>query len=127
MYYNQILVDAAALKNLSGVALPVPKWENLRNRVKFVLLQQGENHRYPQSPNYGKHWTHAQVKETFRPDTETVETVQAWLTHYAGIAGDKLKLSANGDMFELNVTIAEAEALLHAEYLRAKRAILPFT
>ncbi|KAJ7087067.1 subtilisin-like protein [Mycena epipterygia] len=70
----------------------------------------------PRSPNYGQHWSPAQVKETFRPSTETVDTVHAWLTHGAGIRADKIRLSPNGDIVQLNVTIAEAESLLQAEY-----------
>ncbi|KAJ7440062.1 subtilisin-like protein [Mycena galericulata] len=70
----------------------------------------------PQSPNYGQHWSPAQVKETFRPSTETVETVHAWLTNDAGIHADKIKLSSSGEILQLNVTVAEAERLLQAEY-----------
>ncbi|KAJ7203551.1 subtilisin-like protein [Mycena pura] len=71
----------------------------------------------PRSPNYGQHWSPAQVKETFRPSVESVATVHAWLTaHDAGIRADKIRLSANGDILTLNVTIAEAERLLQAEY-----------
>ncbi|KAJ7743035.1 subtilisin-like protein [Mycena maculata] len=70
----------------------------------------------PRSPNYGQHWSPAQVKETFRPSTETVDTVHAWLTHDAGIHAHKIRLSSNGDILQLNVTIAEAESLLRAEY-----------
>ncbi|KAJ7926418.1 Pro-kumamolisin, activation domain-containing protein, partial [Mycena leptocephala] len=68
------------------------------------------------SPNYGKHWSPAQVKETFRPSRETVDSGHAWLTHGAGINADKITLSPNGDMLQLNVTIAEAESLLQADY-----------
>ncbi|KAJ6578646.1 subtilisin-like protein [Mycena vulgaris] len=70
----------------------------------------------PRSPSYGQHWSPAKVKETFRPSTETVDTVHAWLTHGAGIHADKIRLNPNGDILQLNVTIAEAESLLQAEY-----------
>ncbi|KAJ6498356.1 subtilisin-like protein, partial [Mycena vitilis] len=70
----------------------------------------------PRSPNYGQHWSPARVKETFRPSVETVDTVHSWLTHDAGIDADKIKHSSNDDILQLNVTIAEAERLLQAEY-----------
>ncbi|KAJ7800197.1 subtilisin-like protein [Mycena olivaceomarginata] len=70
----------------------------------------------PQSPHYGQHWSPSRVKETFRPSAESVDTVQAWLTHDAGIHVDKIRLSAGGDILNLDVTIAEAESLLETEY-----------
>jgi tripeptidyl-peptidase-1 len=70
----------------------------------------------PQSPHYGQHWSPSRVKETFRPSAESVDTVQAWLTHDAGIHVDKIRLSASGDILNLDVTIAEAESLLETEY-----------
>ncbi|KAF7346770.1 Subtilisin-like protein [Mycena sanguinolenta] len=82
------------------------------DRLESLLLDVSD----PQSPNYGKHWTHVQVKEAFRPSSETVDTVRGWLLHDAGIPVDQIKLNVNGDMMQVNVTIAEAEALLKAEY-----------
>ncbi|KAJ7232666.1 peptidase S8/S53 domain-containing protein [Mycena haematopus] len=60
----------------------------------------------PRSPNYGQHWSHK----------KTVGAVHEWLTHDAGIDVDKIRLNPNGDILQLNVTIAEAESLLQAEY-----------
>jgi tripeptidyl-peptidase-1 len=70
----------------------------------------------PRSPNYGQHWSPARVKETFRPSQETIETVRGWLTQDAGIHADKIQLAPSGDILQLDVTIAEAESLLRAEY-----------
>ncbi|KAJ7320853.1 subtilisin-like protein [Mycena albidolilacea] len=70
----------------------------------------------PRSPNYGQHWSPARVKETFRPSQETIETVRGWLTQDAGIHADKIRLTPSGDILQLDVTIAEAESLLRAEY-----------
>ncbi|KAF7335380.1 Subtilisin-like protein [Mycena venus] len=69
----------------------------------------------PQSPKYGQHWSPVRVKETFRPSSETVNTVHAWLTH-EGVQADKIQLSPNGDILHLDVTIADAERLLQADY-----------
>ncbi|KAJ6483985.1 subtilisin-like protein [Mycena sanguinolenta] len=70
----------------------------------------------PRSPNYGRHWSHEQVKQTFRPSTETVGAVLEWLTHDAGIDVDEIRLNPSGDIFQLDVTVAKAESLLQAEY-----------
>ncbi|KAJ6564007.1 subtilisin-like protein [Mycena capillaripes] len=71
----------------------------------------------PRSPNYGKHWSPAQVKETFRPSQETVETLSAWLLAYgAGVHADAIELSASGDILQANMTVSAAETLLQAEF-----------
>ncbi|RDX57216.1 subtilisin-like protein [Lentinus brumalis] len=70
----------------------------------------------PRSPNYGKHWTPAKVAETFRPSKETVDTVHSWLVEEAGIDTHKIRLSQKGDVVHLDLTVAEAESLLGAEY-----------
>ena len=70
----------------------------------------------PASPNYGKHWSPAKVTETFRPAKETVDAVHSWLVDDAGIAAHKIRLNKNGDVMQLNLTIAEAERLLGTEY-----------
>ncbi|KAF8169680.1 Pro-kumamolisin, activation domain-containing protein, partial [Mycena galopus ATCC 62051] len=70
----------------------------------------------PRSYKYGQHCSAVKVKETFQPSAETVETVYAWLTYDGGIHEDRTKLSSNGDILQLNLTIAEAEGLLQSEY-----------
>ena len=70
----------------------------------------------PASPNYGKHWTPAKVAETFRPSRATVDVVHSWLAVDNGISLDNIQLSRNGDALHVNVTIAEAERILGAEY-----------
>ncbi|KAJ7830274.1 Pro-kumamolisin, activation domain-containing protein [Mycena leptocephala] len=61
----------------------------------------------PRSPNYGQHWSPARVKEAFRPST---------LCTRDPCTADNIRLNASGDILELNVTVAEAEHLLEAEY-----------
>ncbi|KAI0787597.1 subtilisin-like protein [Fomes fomentarius] len=70
----------------------------------------------PQSPNYGKHWTSAEVAETFRPAQDTVDSVQSWLVHDAGIDTYKITLSPDGGTLHLDLTVSEAERILDTEY-----------
>ncbi|KAI0749811.1 subtilisin-like protein [Daedaleopsis nitida] len=70
----------------------------------------------PDSPNYGKHWTPAQVAETFRPSENSVGTVHSWLVNDGGIAPHRIRLSPDGGALHLDATVAEAEQLLSAEY-----------
>ncbi|EJF64904.1 subtilisin-like protein [Dichomitus squalens] len=70
----------------------------------------------PTSPNYGKHWPADKVTDTFRPSKTTVDVVHSWLAVDNGISLDNIQLSRNGDALHVNVTIAEAERILGAEY-----------
>ncbi|KAH9923397.1 subtilisin-like protein [Epithele typhae] len=70
----------------------------------------------PDSPNYGKHWSPAKVAATFRPTDESVDTVRAWLTSAEGVDASRVRLSKDGGYLDTTVSVAEAEALLGAEY-----------
>ncbi|RDX57219.1 subtilisin-like protein [Lentinus brumalis] len=70
----------------------------------------------PHSPNYGNHWSYAKVAETFRPSKESVDTVHSWLVDDLGIDSHKVQINGNGDTVQLNITVAEAENILGAEY-----------
>ncbi|KAI0719348.1 subtilisin-like protein [Cerioporus squamosus] len=70
----------------------------------------------PHSPNYGNHWSYAKVAETFRPSKESVDTVHSWLVNDLRIDSHKVQVNRNGDTVQLNVTVAEAEHILGAEY-----------
>ncbi|KAJ6454196.1 subtilisin-like protein [Mycena sanguinolenta] len=124
---------AIVVSGVTAAPRPVPAGWTLHRRadldvfipLKFTLAQSNVDKLEsllldvsdPQSPNYGKHWTHARVKEVFRPSSETVDTVRGWLVpHDAGIPAAQIKLNGNGDMIQVNVTIAEAESLLQADY-----------
>ncbi|KAI0630312.1 subtilisin-like protein [Trametes polyzona] len=69
----------------------------------------------PDSPNYGKHWTPAQVRETFRPSRESAHVVYSWLKA-DGVQPERAELSHDGMFVRVNVSIAEAERLLATEY-----------
>jgi tripeptidyl-peptidase-1 len=133
MLLTQLLVTlAAASAGVVAASRPVPAGWSLHRRadpdalipLKLSLTQSNLDKLEtilmdiadPRSINYGKHWSPAQVKDTFRPSKETFDAVRAWLTHDARIDEDKIRLSPNGDILQLNLTIAETEDLLHAEY-----------
>jgi tripeptidyl-peptidase-1 len=91
--------------------------------LRFALTQPNiqdiEAHLYdvshPDSPNYGNHWSPAQIAAKFAPTTETIETVRAWLIE-SGIESHRVKLSHTKGWLEVASTVQEAEYLLNAEY-----------
>ncbi|KZT34095.1 subtilisin-like protein [Sistotremastrum suecicum HHB10207 ss-3] len=70
---------------------------------------------HPDSPNYGNHWSPQQVADYFRPGVETVNAVKGWLVD-SGFEHQRMRLVKGGQWLEMNVTVAEAEELLKAEY-----------
>ncbi|KAG6864832.1 hypothetical protein C0991_006892 [Blastosporella zonata] len=70
---------------------------------------------HPESPTYGRHWTPAEVVDTFAPSDETIAAVTEWLSG-AGISADRLRLSPSKGWIDLNATVAEVEDLIMAEY-----------
>lgn len=70
---------------------------------------------HPESKNYGKHWTAAEVNKFFAPTAETVQTVRDWLIQ-SGIASHRITVSDNKGWLAFDATVAEAEELLRAEY-----------
>lgn len=69
----------------------------------------------PNSSNYGNHWSHKQIAETFAPSTETVKAVQDWLA-MSGLGVERVKTSQSLGWLHFNATVTEAEALLGTEY-----------
>ncbi|KAL8699547.1 MAG: hypothetical protein Q9201_005949 [Fulgogasparrea decipioides] len=70
---------------------------------------------HPDSPNFGKHWTHEEIATKFAPSSETVETVTSWLTS-SGIALERISRSQSLGWLKFDATVAEAESLLKTEY-----------
>ena len=70
----------------------------------------------PHSPNYGNHWSPAKVAETFRPSKESVDIVHSWLVNDLGVDSHNVQVNRNGDTVQLDITVAEAEVILGAEY-----------
>lgn len=70
---------------------------------------------HPDSPTYGAHWSPAQIVDMFAPAHETISAVKNWLEG-AGFAPERLRLSPSRGWIAMNVSVAEAESLLHTEY-----------
>lgn len=70
---------------------------------------------HPDSPNYGNHWTPAQIAETFAPSNHSINTVRTWLT-YAGVDASRIRLSSSKSWLQINATVGEAERLLKTKY-----------
>jgi tripeptidyl-peptidase-1 len=70
---------------------------------------------HPDSPNYGNHWSPAQIAAKFAPSTESIETVHAWLIE-SGVEPHRVELSPTKGWLEVTSTVEEAENLLAAEY-----------
>jgi len=70
---------------------------------------------HPDSANFGKHWSAADVHDAFAPTDETTETVKAWLVA-AGIAAERIRHYENRAWLAFEGTVAEAEALFKTEY-----------
>ncbi|CAG8952783.1 hypothetical protein HYFRA_00009028 [Hymenoscyphus fraxineus] len=69
----------------------------------------------PKSPNFGKHWSHEEVIERFRPSQDTEQTVRDWLVE-SGIPAARISHSENKAWFAFYATAKEAESLLSTEY-----------
>ena len=89
-----------------------------------IALTQSNMHRleeylmdvsHPTSDKYGQHWTPKQVAETFAPSMETAGAATEWLRQ-SGIDAKRIKQSQSLGWLNLDVTVAEAEALLKTEY-----------
>lgn len=70
---------------------------------------------HPSSPNYGQHWSPEKVLETFKPSSESVDTVFNWLQE-SGFEAERMQLSKSQGWIEMKLTVEEAEQLLDAEY-----------
>lgn len=81
------------------------------HRVEEMLMEVS----HPESPSYGKHYTPAEIVDTFAPSDETITAVTNWLID-SGFAPNRLRLSANKGWILLEATASEVEDLLKAEY-----------
>ena len=70
---------------------------------------------HPNSSHYGQHYSVEDLASTFGSSQESILTVQDWLVGN-GIPLDRINLSTTKSWVYLNITVAEAEALLSTEY-----------
>ena len=70
---------------------------------------------HPESPNYGKHWTSAEVNKAFAPTAATVQAVRDWLIN-TGIEAKRITVSDNKGWLAFDATVEEAERLFHTQY-----------
>lgn len=70
---------------------------------------------HPESPNYGKHWTSAEVMDMFAPSTEAVRDVFEWLQD-AGFERERVKYTKSKGSVVVNMSLEEAEDLLNTSY-----------
>ncbi|WYZ39383.1 hypothetical protein EsH8_III_001297 [Colletotrichum jinshuiense] len=83
---------------------------NLHRANEFM-----NNVAHPDSPNYGKHWSHAEIVEMFAPKQETIALVMQWLES-EGIQRERVELSKGRNWIQFNGTAGEVERLLKTEY-----------
>lgn len=70
---------------------------------------------HPASPKYGQHWSSDEIISAFSPSEETIDTVTAWLVE-SGISSERITHSDNKAWFAFDITVEEAEKLLHTQY-----------
>lgn len=70
---------------------------------------------HPESKNYGKHWTAAEVNKAFAPTPESVQSVSNWLID-SGIDLNRISLSDNKGWLAFDASVEEAERLFLAQY-----------
>ncbi|KAL4071280.1 peptidase S8/S53 domain-containing protein [Scleroderma yunnanense] len=92
------------------------KQKNIENVGDFLLDVSD-----PDSPNYGKHWTAAEIARKFAPTSGTVDAVHAWLLE-SGIEAHRIALSPSKGWINVYVSVEEAERLMNTEYNVYKHA-----
>ncbi|KAL8902038.1 MAG: hypothetical protein Q9207_004903 [Kuettlingeria erythrocarpa] len=70
---------------------------------------------HPESPNFGKHWSHEEIANKFAPSPDSVDTVKSWLVE-SGIAPERISRSQSLGWLKFDATVAEAETLLKTKY-----------
>ncbi|WQF82909.1 Putative peptidase S53, activation domain, Sedolisin domain, peptidase S8/S53 domain superfamily [Colletotrichum destructivum] len=83
---------------------------NLHRANEFM-----NNVAHPDSPNYGRHWTHDEIINMFAPRQESIALVMQWLES-EGIQRSRIELSKGRNWVQFNGTVGEVERLLKTEY-----------
>ena len=69
----------------------------------------------PASPNYGKHWSAAEVAAMFAPSQDSIDAVSEWLKE-AGVGPDRHSVSLGKHWIKFESSTAELEELLKTQY-----------
>lgn len=69
---------------------------------------------HPSSASYGDHYSWPNVVEKFAPSKDTIEAVRSWVSDHGG----SLMLSKDKGWLYVNMTVANAEGMLNANYYK---------
>ncbi|EJD07658.1 subtilisin-like protein [Fomitiporia mediterranea MF3/22] len=69
----------------------------------------------PRHERYGAHLSKEDVEDLIAPHEDSVNTVEAWLTHH-GISLDSVQRSPAGDWLTISIPVSMAERMLSAKY-----------
>ncbi|TVY20310.1 Tripeptidyl-peptidase SED2 [Lachnellula arida] len=108
---------------------PVPDgWSLLRRaprqgEIKLQIgLKQGQFHELerhlnedPSHTRYGQYLTADEVSDLIRPSEDTLLLVQEWIEQ-SGIGAEKIVFSPASDWITMDLSVSDAEMLLHTEY-----------
>ncbi|KDQ07914.1 hypothetical protein BOTBODRAFT_166414 [Botryobasidium botryosum FD-172 SS1] len=99
------------LDKRAAISMRINLKQNNLDRGEELLIAVSD----PDSPKYGQHYSPEEVMDLFAPSKQSVDAVRDWLVG-AGLLPHRVVYSHPHGALLLNVTIAEAEDLLQAEY-----------
>ena len=70
---------------------------------------------HPDSPSFGKYWSHKEIAEKFAPSRDSIDAVLTWLKD-AGIAAERVTQTQSMGWLEFEATVIEAENLLKTKF-----------
>jgi tripeptidyl-peptidase I len=96
---------------------------NAQVPVRIALAQQNLHHGYdmlmnisrPDSPNFGKHLTAAEVATKFAPSQGSINAVTEWLSS-ADVGKHRLTITPSKQYVKFNASLDEVERLLQTKY-----------
>ncbi|KAH8810907.1 peptidase S8/S53 domain-containing protein [Xylogone sp. PMI_703] len=77
---------------------------------------------HPGSSTFGQYWTPERVADAFAPSDESLMAVAGWLVD-SGISKESISVTPNRGSIVFNITIGEAEDLLHTKYYQYSDSI----
>ena len=99
-------VDASSVMTFK-IAL---KQDNLEHGYDYLMSIS-----HPSSPKYGKHLSAQEVRKTFHPSNESIETMHKWLLSHA-VEGATLERG----YLSFDIPVAKAESMFQARYYEHK-------